>query len=201
MKMPVSQILVRYLKEIGVRYIFGLSGHSIFDITDAAANGPSLGFTMEGQIDQEFMRMNLNGTVVPAYTLNTIISRIPIIGTILMGGKGEGLFAVNYRISGTRDDPKVEFNPMSAITPGILRKLIGNKKGTIEPEAELAAEAPPEQTPLPEGEGAEVVATTDEPIDDSEGTPTEPAPLEPSAVEAEVTDDVVEDGGSEEEGG
>jgi len=175
--------------------------NQIFDITNAAANGPSLGFTMEGQIDQQFMRMNLNGTVVPAYTLNTIISRIPIIGTILMGGKGEGLFAVNYRISGTRDDPKVEFNPISAITPGILRKLIGNKKGTIEPEVELAAEAPPEQTPLPEGEGAEVVAATDAPIDDSEGTPTEPAPLEPSAVEAEVADDVVEASGSEEEGG
>ena len=61
--------------------------------------------------------------------------------------------------------------------------------------------APVEQIPAPEGEGAEVVATTDEPIDDSEGTPTEPAPLEPAAVEAEVTDDVVEDGGSEEEGG
>lgn len=35
MKMSVAQILARYLKEIGVRHIFALSGHSIFEITDA----------------------------------------------------------------------------------------------------------------------------------------------------------------------
>ncbi len=112
----------------------------MFDITDASASGPSLGFTMEGQIDQTFNRMNINGTVVPAYTLNTIISRIPIIGTILMGGKGEGLFAVNYRVSGTRDNLKVDINELSAITPGIIRKLIGQKKGKLEPEEEAAVE-------------------------------------------------------------
>lgn len=33
--MSVAQILVRYLKEIGARYVFGVSGHSVFDITDA----------------------------------------------------------------------------------------------------------------------------------------------------------------------
>lgn len=42
MKMPVAQILVRYLKEIGIRHIFGLSGHSIFDITDALYLEPAI---------------------------------------------------------------------------------------------------------------------------------------------------------------
>ena len=98
--------------------------------------------------------MNLNGTVVPAYTLNTILSRIPIIGTILMGGKGEGLIALNYRIEGTRADPNVTFNPASALTPGILRKLIGNEKGKLPPEEEAVVEPEVSEDPA---SGAEIV--------------------------------------------
>ncbi|MCH8322897.1 MAG: AsmA-like C-terminal domain-containing protein, partial [Proteobacteria bacterium] len=137
----------------------------VFDISGGSASGPSLGFTMEGQIDQRFERMNINGTVVPAYTLNTIISRIPVIGTILMGGKGEGLFAVNYRVSGTRDDPKVDISEISVLTPGILRKLIGQKKGKLEPEEETT---PAEEEPAP----AEEPATEEEqPLGEGEGEP------------------------------
>lgn len=42
MKIPVAQILIRYLKEIGTRYIFGVSGHSVFDITDALYGEPEI---------------------------------------------------------------------------------------------------------------------------------------------------------------
>ncbi|HLY64921.1 MAG TPA: thiamine pyrophosphate-binding protein, partial [Chloroflexota bacterium] len=35
MKMTVSQLLARFLREAGVEYVFGVSGHSVFDITDA----------------------------------------------------------------------------------------------------------------------------------------------------------------------
>lgn len=142
----------------------------VFDISGGSASGPSLGFTMEGQIDQRFERMNINGTVVPAYTLNTIISRIPVIGTILMGGKGEGLFAVNYRVSGTRDDPKVDISEISVLTPGILRKLIGQKKGKLEPEEEttpVEQPTPAEEEPAP----AEEPATEEEPVEEGEGEP------------------------------
>src|ERR1051326_8227993 len=30
----VGQILIEFLKQRGVRYVFGVSGHSVFDITD-----------------------------------------------------------------------------------------------------------------------------------------------------------------------
>lgn len=42
MKMTVAQILARYLKEYGIRHIFGLSGHSLFDITDAIYLEPGI---------------------------------------------------------------------------------------------------------------------------------------------------------------
>ncbi|HZT06904.1 MAG TPA: thiamine pyrophosphate-binding protein [Chloroflexota bacterium] len=44
MTMNVAQALVRYLKEQGVRQIFGVSGHSIFAITDAIYQEPGMSF-------------------------------------------------------------------------------------------------------------------------------------------------------------
>lgn len=147
----------------------------IFDISDAHARGNAMGFTLEGEVDQNFYRMNLNGTVVPAYSLNTFISRIPIIGTIIAGGKGEGLFAINFRITGNRDEPNVDFKPLSAVAPGIFRKILGSqKKGKLEPVPSLREEGVEPETP---GEGVET--TEGEAIAE---TPTE------------VVEDLVEEG-------
>ncbi len=44
MKMSVSQVVVRFLKDAGVRYVFGVSGHSIFDLTDALYTEPDIDF-------------------------------------------------------------------------------------------------------------------------------------------------------------
>ncbi|MHA1544609.1 MAG: hypothetical protein ACTSU8_05690, partial [Alphaproteobacteria bacterium] len=133
--------------------------NNIFDISDAHARGNAMGFTLEGEIDQDFYRMNLNGTVVPAYSLNTFISRIPIIGTIIAGGPGEGIFALNFRITGNRDEPNVNFSELSAVAPGILRKLIGQKKGKLEPAPSLREEELVETPDMP-GEGVEVTEET-----------------------------------------
>src|SRR4029077_19003219 len=44
MKISVASLIVRFLKEAGVPYVFGLSGHSIFPITDAVYFEPNLRF-------------------------------------------------------------------------------------------------------------------------------------------------------------
>ncbi len=44
MKISVARLIVKFLKEAGVPYLFGLSGHSIFPITDALYAEPDLGF-------------------------------------------------------------------------------------------------------------------------------------------------------------
>lgn len=43
-RQSVAQVLIRFLKERGVRYIFGVSGHSVFDITDAIYLEPDVEF-------------------------------------------------------------------------------------------------------------------------------------------------------------
>jgi len=108
--------------------------NGIIDIDDARANGPEIGLTIEGQLDQAFERINVNGVIVPAYFLNSLLGHIPILGDIFTGGSGGGLFALGYRVEGALEDPEVTIDPLTAIMPGILRKPFEGSKGTIEPE-------------------------------------------------------------------
>jgi hypothetical protein len=116
--------------------------NNVFDFTKSRANGASMGFTMEGQIDREMSQINVNGLIIPAYALNSLIANIPILGNILVGGKGEGLFAITYRVKGEFDDPKVTFNPLSVFVPGILRELFEGRKGEIDKEKPKKQEKP-----------------------------------------------------------
>ncbi|MGC2128175.1 MAG: hypothetical protein WA649_10410, partial [Methylovirgula sp.] len=54
-----------------------------------------------------------------------LVSQIPIFGLLLGGGLHEGLFAVNYRITGAATKPVLNVNLLTAIAPGILRKIFG----------------------------------------------------------------------------
>ena len=86
------------------------------------AYGESLGVTARGWVDTARDRLGLEGTVAPAYALNSILGNVPIIG-LLFGGGSQGLFAADYRLSGSSADPQVSVNPLSALAPGFLRQL------------------------------------------------------------------------------
>ena len=93
-------------------------------ITDARAAGPSLGFTASGTLDAASGRVDMLGTVVPAYLINSIWGRIPVLGDLLTGGeKGGGVFAASYAMTGRWDDPEIAINPLSLLAPGFLRKM------------------------------------------------------------------------------
>src|SRR5205807_1752948 len=62
------------------------------------AYGGAIGINASGTIDREAAQMNVSGTLVPAYTLNSVIGDIPLLGDILVGGAGQGLFASNFRV-------------------------------------------------------------------------------------------------------
>jgi hypothetical protein len=67
---------------------------------------------------------------VPAYALNNIFSKIPLIGGLLSGGQYGGLFAINFKVSGRINAPVLTVNPLSAIAPGFLRKIFEFQKQT-----------------------------------------------------------------------
>ncbi len=97
-------------------------GH--LSLRDGVMNGPNIGLTVEGSVDSDRNTIALNGTFVPAYTVNNFFSKIPVVGMLLGGGWNEGLFAVNYKVTGRANAPQVSVNPLT-VAPGFLRKIFG----------------------------------------------------------------------------
>lgn len=81
----------------------------------ASAVGPSMGISMEGRYGLESGAMDMRGVISPVYFLNAI-------GQIF-SRRGEGLIGFNYRIRGTSEAPRVQVNPLSALTPGFFREI------------------------------------------------------------------------------
>ncbi len=91
--------------------------------------GPAVGATIEGQVDYGRDDVRLRGTFVPAYALNNMIARIPIVGIFLGGSQNEGLLGITYEVAGTPSAPVLRVNPMSAVAPGFLRKIFEFRGG------------------------------------------------------------------------
>ena len=69
-------------------------------LKDARTSGTELGLTAKGQIDLDRDQLALEGTIVPAYAINSIVGDIPLIGSLLAGEKGGGLIAFSYSVKG-----------------------------------------------------------------------------------------------------
>jgi hypothetical protein len=98
------------------------------------AYGPALGLTARGKIDFDEFLVELEGTAVPAYSVNRVLNLIPLLGPILTGREGEGMFAVTYRMTGPLDDPDVAVNPLSALAPGFLRAMFSGRSSSGDDE-------------------------------------------------------------------
>ena len=111
---------------------------SLWKIEDGVAFGPSLGLTLDGSYDLAARRLDLDGSVSPAYAINGALGKVPLLGKILTGGEGEGVFGVNFSVEGDTDHPSVRVNPLSALAPGFLRKIVAEvgKGSDVAPPSE-----------------------------------------------------------------
>lgn len=92
-------------------------------IRDGVVKGPLIGATIEGSIDTVANQVRMSGTFVPMYGLNNMFGQIPVLGLFLGGGSNEGLIGVTYEVVGTPSQPVLRVNPISAMAPGVLRKI------------------------------------------------------------------------------
>jgi len=114
----------------------------LLTLKDLRTSGSALGLTLEGQIDLETETANLQGTIVPVYGLNRLIGQIPLLGDILSGGEGQGIFSATWHVQGPLSDPDVSVNPLAVLAPGFLRNLffLGGD-GTPMPDTKAPPEA------------------------------------------------------------
>lgn len=92
-------------------------------IRDGVVKGPAIGATIEGSIDSVTNQVRMSGTFVPMYGLNNMFGQIPLLGIFLGNGNNEGLIGVTYEVVGTPAQPVMRVNPISAMAPGLLRKI------------------------------------------------------------------------------
>src|SRR5262249_56219838 len=52
-------------------------------LRDGVVWGPSIGATMEGQLDYARDDVRVRGTFIPAYALNNMFGRLPFVGPLL----------------------------------------------------------------------------------------------------------------------
>jgi hypothetical protein len=108
-------------------------------IREARATGPSVGVTAQGSFSlAEDRAVSLSGAVAPVYGVNSILGRTPFIGDLFVNRQGEGLIALSYSVSGSTAEPRVTVNPLSALAPGVLRRMFE----TDEAPAEIVEDKP-----------------------------------------------------------
>ena len=97
---------------------------NLMTINEMYAIGPAISILMEGYIEKNKL-VSLRGTLVPATTINKVISSIPILGKILVGSKtGEGVFGVSFKIKGPPGKLETTVNPIKTLTPRFITRTL-----------------------------------------------------------------------------
>ena len=92
------------------------------------AVGPSISVLMDGYKEASGLT-SLRGTLVPAKNLNKFLSKIPVIGKIIIPDEvGEGLFGVSFKLKGMPGKIKTSINPIKSLTPRFITKALEKAK-------------------------------------------------------------------------
>ena len=97
---------------------------NIMKIEEVYAIGPAISLMVNGYLEKNVFT-SLEGTLVPATTINRSISSIPILGDILVGKKvGEGVFGVSFKIKGNPKNLKTTVDPIKTLTPRFITRTL-----------------------------------------------------------------------------
>ena len=98
---------------------------NVTTVEEILALGSSISVLMDGYIEKKSGLISFSGTLVPAKMLNSLISKIPVVGNILVGGKaGEGVFGVSFKMKGLPGKVKTTVNPIKTLTPRFISRTI-----------------------------------------------------------------------------
>lgn len=85
---------------------------------------PSIGLVLRGSIDRLRHKVNFVGELIPLYMINTFLAQIPLVGNWISGGREDGIFMTQFTLTGDRQDPDLAINPITTVTPGLMREFL-----------------------------------------------------------------------------
>jgi hypothetical protein len=95
----------------------------VITIAEGRASGDAIGGTFGGSYNRDSKKVDISGTLVPIFGLNSVLGQIPVLGDLLVSKKGEGIVGLTYQMKGPIAEPSINVNPLSLLTPGILRRI------------------------------------------------------------------------------
>ena len=80
---------------------------------------------IEGTVYDSSGQIDLSGTYLPGSELNSLLSKIPILGLAILGDDGDerGILGFTFQLTDEYLDPLISVNPASIIAPGVFRDL------------------------------------------------------------------------------
>ncbi|ABD46291.1 DUF3971 domain-containing protein [Neorickettsia sennetsu] len=95
----------------------------IFYISESWLEAAPVGLSIMGILSLKQDEAIIHGSVVPLYKLNKLISKVPIIGTLVTAGKNRGIIAAEYTLTRKMNKSTVSVNTLTTFTPTILHKF------------------------------------------------------------------------------
>ena len=104
------------------------SSKNLTKIKEIYAIGPAISILINGYIEKDKL-VSLRGTLVPATTINKTISKIPLLGEILVSKKVvESVFGVSFKIKGPPKKLKTTVNPVKTLAPRFITRTLDKLK-------------------------------------------------------------------------
>ena len=96
-------------------------------IVDSLLKGSELGIQFDSVIGFENDYFLTTGSVIPAYTINTLLTKFPIVGDIITAGSPEdGLIGAKFKVEKEDGEYKVSYNPISVFVPNLIKNFLGD---------------------------------------------------------------------------
>ena len=97
-------------------------------LNHAKAEGNVVGITTIGTYNRATDDINMHGVIAPAYSLNRFLGKIPLVGNVLAGKDGT-IFAADYKIEGSVDEPEIDINSLSILSPNSMKEWYNKNFG------------------------------------------------------------------------
>lgn len=82
--------------------------------------GPSMSIRLDGDYYRDRGELDFDGRLAPAIPLNRLVSKIPLVGTLLTGSQ-DGVLVADFKLKGKSSDPDINVRPLSVLTPGLVK--------------------------------------------------------------------------------
>ena len=127
--MATADTIAQKLKDGGIIFE-SLEGNYEFSkeklrIIDSLIKGSELGLLFDTVIGFENDFFLTTGTIIPAYTINTLLTKFPIVGDIITAGSPEeGLIGASFKIEKLDDEYDISYNPISVFVPNLIKNFL-----------------------------------------------------------------------------